>query len=122
MKVFRICGRNLSLLDNEFGGKISNALVEVARSRHEPELRVERTRPDPNQPSTWALVVTGDGIERRFHTDHSVVATAIAAHIYARDFADELHTDLASRVHDQDELSALSDKLPWPRRRTGDVS
>ena len=119
MKVFRISGRNLRLLDHEFAGAIGNALAEVTRSRCDPELKVERLRLSPNRPSTWTIVVEGDGIERRFDTDHSAVATAIAAHIYARDFADELRNDLAGRVQEQD---MLSDDLSWPHQHRGDPS
>ena len=115
MKIFAISPRTLSLLDTEFHGKIGGALAEVARIQCEPELRAERFRTSPNEPSTWTIIVTGDGAERRFDANRSMVATAIAAHLLVADFAAEVRADLASRVHAQDTLDDLGDKVLWSR-------
>ncbi len=122
MKIFRISARELRLLDHEFAGTLCNALTEVAHSGHEPEIRVERTRPDPHRPSTWTLIVSGDGIERRFPTETSVIATAIAVLIHASDFADDLRADVRSRTHDSTVQASLDDCFPWLRRKSQGLS
>lgn len=120
MKVFRISTHHLRLLDGEFASAISKALADIARSQNEPEIRTERLRPDPSQPSTWMLVVTGDGIERRFSAKDSMIATAFAVSIYASDFADDLRADLKSGSNGG--VPSPDYNFSWSPRSSGGVS
>ena len=119
MRVFAISSRNLALLDAELGGRLSAALVEVARSGFDPEIRITRSRPDPDKPSSWTLIACGDGVERQFPADHSLVAVAICARLYLIDFSAELKADLACRGQAQELIDDVDAHLPWQRCADG---
>lgn len=116
MKLFAISTRTLKVLDSEFGGKIGDALAQVTRNRCEPELRGVRARLTPGEPSRWSIIVSGDGAERKFDANHSMIATATAAFLLVADLTAEIRADLASGIHDDDVFSTLDDHIPWPRR------
>lgn len=120
MRVFSVPTNHLRLLDNAVHGRLSDALIEIARKGGDPEIHVER----PTSPNDrWALVVTGAGYCLRFEIS-KVVGLGVVAHIHLTDYAVELKADLARCLRDRevvDEMD-LDGHLPWPRRPKGDVS
>jgi hypothetical protein len=104
------------LLDHEFSGQIGDVLADIARSGGEPMLHAERVRPDKSKPSSWILALSGDGTIRRFEANGSIIAIAIASHVWLSDAIDDLTFDVSQRFADLNSLDGLDGHLPWPRQ------
>ncbi len=114
MRIFSLPRDHLRLLDIAVHGRLSDALIEIARNGGDPEIHAER----PTSPNDrWALVVTGAGYRQRFEIS-KVVGLGVAAHIHLTDYTDELKADIARCLRDckvSDEMD-LEGQLPWPHR------
>lgn len=119
MRVFSLQRDQLALLDSSLQGRLSDALTTVAREGGDPTLTAERFRPPDGSPSSWFLLVTGNGQSRRFAiTDLRVLG--VVAHVHLVDYVEDLKSDLRLRVTgDQaNEQLAFDFSQEWSRPTT----
>ena len=119
MRVFAISSRNLALLDAELGGRLSAALVEVARSGFDPEIRI--TRSDRTQINhrlgRLSLVVMESNVSFLPTIHWSQLLSAHASTLI--DFSAELKADLACRGQAHELIDDIDGHLPWRQRTDG---